>query len=364
MAVVLGELAHPRETRQRARDLVPVEHVERHVAQRQLAVRMLLGAVQQVVRRAVHRLERRVVLARLLVQDQEHVLAVLAPVSGRLPQHLVEQERGLDLPERLGLPLADEVHQQVVERRAPLGPEGGPGGGGMEGEEVELPSDAAVVPLPGLLQPVQVGVQLLLLEPGRAVDPLQHLAVLVAPPVRARGRQQLEVLEPPRAGDVRAAAQVLERPVGIDRDRLVVPQLADALELERIVGEAPVGLGAVDDFAHERVVARGHLPHPGLDPLEVLGRERPIDLEVVVEAVLDRRAEPDAGAGKQLADRGREDVRGRMPEHLQGVRIALGEDGEAGVALERPVEIPHGPVDSGRERRARQAGADPLGHLP
>ena len=47
-----------------------------------------------------------------------------------------------------------------------------------------------------LLEPVQVGVEVFLLEPGRAVDALQHLPLLVAPPVRAGAVQQLEVLEP------------------------------------------------------------------------------------------------------------------------------------------------------------------------
>ena len=42
VAVVLRELPHAREPRQRARHLVAVQHVERHVAQRQLAVRVLL----------------------------------------------------------------------------------------------------------------------------------------------------------------------------------------------------------------------------------------------------------------------------------------------------------------------------------
>ena len=73
--------------------------------------------------------------------------------------------------------------------------------------------------------------------------------------------QQLEVLEPAGARHVGPAAEIRERAVGIDRDGLVVAQLRDPLQLERIVGEPPVRLVAVHDFAHERIVALGHLAH-------------------------------------------------------------------------------------------------------
>ncbi len=363
VAVVLGELPHAGEPRERAGHLVPVQHVEGDVAERELAVRMLLGGIEQVVRRAVHRLERGVGVARLLVEHHEHVLAVLAPVSRQLPQHLVEDERRLDLPERARLPLAHVIGQQVVQRRPALGPEGRARRRRMEHEEVELLADAPMVALPRLLQPVQIGVELLLLEPGRAVNPLQHLPALVAPPVRAGGREQLEVLEPAGAGDVRAAAEILERSVGVDADRLVVAQLADPLELERVVGESAIGLRPVHDFPHERIVPGRHLGHLRLDAREILGRERPVHLEVVVEPVLDRRPEADAGAREELPHRRRQDVRRGVPQHLQRVGVAVGEDREGDVGVERAVEVPHDAVHPRGERRARQAGADRLGDL-
>ena len=123
VAVVLLELAHAREARQRAGHLVAMQHVERDVAQRQLAVRVLLRLIQQVVRRAVHGLEREVVLARLVVEHEEHVLAVLAPVPRDLPQPLVVEQRRLDLVEVVALPLANEVVERVEQHRAALRPE-------------------------------------------------------------------------------------------------------------------------------------------------------------------------------------------------------------------------------------------------
>jgi hypothetical protein len=195
-----------------------------------------------------------------------------------------------------------------------------------DGEEVELAPEHPVVALPGLLQAVEVGLEVFLLEPGRAVDPLQHLPLLVAAPIGAGGVQQLEMLQAAGARDVRAAAEIGEGTVGVDRDRFVVAQLADSLELQRVVGEPPVGGLPVHDLAHERIVRLRHLAHAGLDPFEVLRRERAGHLEVVVEAVLDRGAEADAGAGKELADRGGEDVGGRMAQDRERVGVAVGEN--------------------------------------
>ena len=89
-----------------------------------------------------------------------------------------------------------------------------------------------MVPLAGLVQPVEIGVELFLLEPGGAVDSLEHLALFIAPPVGAGRGEQLEVLEPTGAGDVGPAAQVGEGPVGVDGNGLVVAQFGDPLELK------------------------------------------------------------------------------------------------------------------------------------
>ena len=364
VAVVLLELADPRQPGQGARHLVPVQHVEGAVADRQLAVGVLPHAVEQVMRGAVHRLEGEVVLPRLLVEHQEHVLPVLAPVPGALPEQLVVEQRRLDfLVARPLLQLADVVVDLPVDRRAPVGPERGARRGGMEHEEVELLAQPPVVALARLLEPVEVGGEVLLLEPRRAVDPLQHLAALVAAPVRPGAVQQLEVLEPSGRRDVRAAAEVLKRAVGVDGDHFVVAELADPLELERVVGEAAVGLRAVHDLALEGVVALRHLGHLLLDRLEVLRRERPGHVEVVVEAVLDRRAEPDAGAGEELAHRGGHDVGRAVPQHLEGGGVAIGEDGEGGVLLDRPSEIPDRPVDPRGHGRLGEPRPDHLRHL-
>jgi hypothetical protein len=85
----------------------------------------------------------------------------------------------------------------------------------------------------------QVLLQLVLAGPGRAVDALQHLVAVVAAPVGAGHLHQLEVLQPAGAGHVRAAAQVLEAALAVQRhvlagrdagDDLGLVQLAQALK--------------------------------------------------------------------------------------------------------------------------------------
>jgi hypothetical protein len=85
VAVVLRELAHARHSGQGARQLVTMQHVERDQPERQLTIRPPRRRVVQMVRRAVHRLETHVVLVGLVVQHEEHVLAVLPPMARLLP---------------------------------------------------------------------------------------------------------------------------------------------------------------------------------------------------------------------------------------------------------------------------------------
>ena len=88
-------------------------------------------------------------------------------------------------------------------------------------EQIELLADAAVIALLGLLQPVQVVIELLLVGPGRAVDPLQHLVARVAAPVGAGHLRQLERLELAGGGHVRAAAQVDPVALPVEADLLL-----------------------------------------------------------------------------------------------------------------------------------------------
>jgi hypothetical protein len=120
---------------------------------------------------------------------------------------------------------------QLVDHHAAVGQPQGQTGADLfvEDEDFQLAPQLAVVALLGLFEHLQVLVEFLLVAPGRAVDALEHGVLLVAAPVRARHRHQLEGVggDLPRVLHVRPAAEVLERVVlvGAD-DRLLLHLVA------------------------------------------------------------------------------------------------------------------------------------------
>ena len=73
-----------------------------------------------------------------------------------------------------------------------------------------------MVPLAGLLEPRQIGIEVFLGEPGRAVEPLQLLAVGVPLPVGPGQARQLDRANAAGAGDVGPAAEVEKLPLPIE----------------------------------------------------------------------------------------------------------------------------------------------------
>ena len=218
VAVVLREAAHPHDPVQRAARLVAMALAELAVADRQVAVAAQVRLEDQHVARAVHRLERVLALLRL---GREHVLAVVLPVARLLPQALVEDLRALDLlVAGVAVDVAHVPLDRLPERPALRVPEDDARRDLVDVEQVELAAELAMVALLGLLEHVQVLLQLVLRRPRRAVDALQHLVLRVAAPVRAGDLHQLEVLELARARHVRAAAEVFERALAVERDVL------------------------------------------------------------------------------------------------------------------------------------------------
>jgi hypothetical protein len=127
--------------------------------------------------------------------------------------------------------------------------------------------------------------------------------------------------------------------------------------------EPGLELIALPDAPLDRQVAVDDFAHPLLDLREILGGERLFPREIVVEAVLDRRAEGDLGAGEQLLHRLREHMRGVVPDQLQRVRVLGGDDRHLGVLGDRQGQILHLAVDFHRERGLGETGPDAGGKL-
>ena len=200
------------------------------------------------------------------------------------------------------------------------------GAAGMEAEEVQLLAELAVVPLARLLQERQVFLQLL---PGRergAVDALEHLVPLVAAPVGAGHRRELEGLDQPGAGQVRAAAEVHPVSLAVERHGLVGNPGEDLdLVVLSHAAEQLDGLGLRQLLAHDGQVLPRQLAHPFLDLLDLLGRKRLVALEVVVEAVTGGGADGDLGPREQALDRLGHEVGGGVAQDVDALGAVEGD---------------------------------------
>ena len=146
---------------------------------------------------------------------------------------------------------------------------------------------------------------------------------------------------------------------------LVADEVLDQLDLVvlPLANEALERLADRDVLAHEPLVGLDVLAHLRLDRLEVVLRERHAlrELEVVVEAVLDRRGRSRLRARIQLEHRLGEHVRGVVADQPQRLVAApVGDDlellGPSVRSGQRPVEVAELAVDLDRERRPSQPG--------
>ena len=328
------------------------------VAQRQLAIAAQIGVEDLHVARAVHRLDREVALLRF---RREHALLEVRPMAGLLPERPVEDLRALHflvpailvdaahvlldlLPDRPSLRVPEHHSRRLV----------------LQMEEIELAPEPAVIALFGFLDPRDVRGEIVLVRPGGPVDPLQHLVARIAAPVRARDLHQLEDLELAGRRHVRPAAEVGEPAFGVERDVFVRRDRRDDLGLVVLAERLEVRdrVVARHELARHRLVLFRELGHLLLDRFEILGRERALVREVVVEPVLDHRADRHLRVGEELLHRIGEKVRSRMTKHLEALGVLVGDDGERRVAIDPIRGVDDLAVDLAGKSGLGKAGSD------
>ena len=147
----------------------------------------------------------------------------------------------------------------------------------------------------------------------------------------------LNALMRPGVGRVRAAAEVGERAVRVERDgvdALVADEVLDQLDLVRLVLRAEAVERLLDGhvLARERLARLDVLAHLLLERGQVVLGDRDAlgELEVVVEAVLDRRADRDLRARVEVEHRRGEHVRGVVADQLERLGRAVGDDLDLG----------------------------------
>ena len=216
---------------------------------------------------------------------------------------------------------------------------------------------------------VQMRLQLRLVEERGAVDALHRLVARVPLPVRVRGGQQLERLEPSRRGHVRADAEIDEGVAVLDRVAgdlgLTFGLLLDQLDLERLplLPEEPLRLLARPHLPLVRQILRREFLHLLLDRLEIFRHERALDDEVVEEPFVGRRPDAALRAREQLRDRGGQQVRRAVTIQPQRLGTVGRDDADGRVRVERGRQIDEPIVHDRRHRRLREPRRDLCRHV-
>ena len=140
---------------------------------------------------------------------------------------------------------------------------------------------------------------------------------------------------------MRPTAQVQPISLAIDADRLADRDAADDLGLVVLTDRLEVGDGriTVPDFAHDGFIAVDDLFHARLDSRQIVEAERRLAREIVVESILDRRADGHLRAGKQLLHRLGQDVADIMANGLQRLRCVTRQDLEGPAVLKFTVQV-------------------------
>ena len=333
------------------------------VAQGQVTVALDALLEDQDVPGTVHRLEGELALFAL---GGEHVVAVFVPMSGFLPQGLVDHLRAFDLLVAVVLVDAAHVLLHALPKRPSFGvPKHQTRRVVVDVKQVQLAPKLAVVAFFGLLQQRQMLLQFILGRPGGAVDALQHLVAVVAPPVGTGHLHQLEMLESTGAGHVRAAAEVLKKAFTVERNILASRDRADDFGLVVLAHGFEIGhrLIARQHTAHNRLVLGRQLSHPLFDGLQVFGREGALVRKIVIKPVLDHRADGHLRLREQLFDRIGQQVGRGVTDHLQALGVLGRDDRQFGIAPNGVGGVHELAIDLAAQGRLGQAGSDRGGHF-
>src|SRR5262245_50879491 len=145
-----------------------------------------------------------------------------------------------------------------------------------------------------------------------AVDALEHGILLTAPPVGTSNTHELERRDLARMVHVSTTAEVGEGSVRTLRDVTVLDVLQE-VEFEGLLTPAFFGFGSRDRRHLKGVLALDGGAHTLFEPSEILLREWAGQAEVIVEARVDGRSNPEFSLGHELEHGLGKNVGGGMP---------------------------------------------------
>ena len=159
---------------------------------------------------------------------------------------------------------------------------------------------------------------------------------------------------------MRATAEIDEFSLPVERDRFVARNARDDLGLVFLADAAEEfdGLVAIPDFTLDRLVAVHDLLHALLDRREVILGKRLLARKVVIETVLDGRANRHLRLGPEFLDGLGQDVGCVVAQQFDAVIGVAHDDFDRGVLVDFAGQVPQVAVHAHCDGRARQPLAD------
>ena len=193
MRVVLHKAAHAHQPVQRAGRLVAMARPKLRDAQRQIAVTLYTLIKNLHVPRTIHRLHRVVALFRL---GGEHMIAIVFPVAGFLPQHAVHHHRCTHfVVARVVEQTAHVLLDDLPHRPAVRMPEHHTRRFVLQVKQIKLSAEFAMIAFLSFFEAMQIRFLILFFRPRGTVHARQHFIFGIATPVRAGDFHQLEYFE-------------------------------------------------------------------------------------------------------------------------------------------------------------------------
>ena len=228
-------------------------------------------------------------------------------MAGFFPQHTVHHKRAFDFLILVLFQLrADESFQFTEDSPAIVVPEYHTRRFFLHMIQVKLLTDLTVVALRCFFQAQQMGVERLFIRPRGAINTLQHLIVAIAAPVGASGFHQFEMMAETHVRHVRPTAHVDVLFMMIQAGPVIMSNIL--IKDRHFIGLAALHEGftrfmPADFFLDDVVVFLGKLVHTFFERIEVFLGQRTIDINIIIEAVIDNRADSHFGVRPQLLNR-------------------------------------------------------------
>jgi hypothetical protein len=220
---------------------------------------------------------------------------------GLMPEILIQDEGSLDLAiSPTGMLLPPEIHQ-LVDDYHPLGmEEGEPWPLGVKAKEIQLPPQLLMGPTLGLFEPRKMSLEGFLIGKGGSVNPGEHDVIFIPPPVGPRKGEKLHRPQKTRVRHMGSPAEIDKVSLAVAGNGFILQSLNKLyLICLPLLGKKIQSLLPGEQLPGERNLFLGKAAHLFFDLGEILFGYLSRYFEVIVEAVLDGRANGVLATGKE-----------------------------------------------------------------